>query len=231
VDDRKVSKSLGNMVSPLAMRERYGFEAFRYFLLREMSFGLDASFAEEALVERVNADLANNLGNLVSRTLQLVERFCAGRVPDPGALRSFTALAQQLGTVPDPSSVPVARVEQAMESLQVHLALAAIVDYASGVNRFLDAAAPWKRVKDPAQRATAEAALYHACQALRALALLLAPFLPGTARGVATRLGVPDLLDGARLPEDARAWDGLAPGTPVAKGAPLFPRLAAPAEA
>ena len=84
VDDRKVSKSLGNMISPLAMRDRYGFETFRWFLLREMSFGLDANFTEEALVERVNADLANNLGNLVSRTLNLVEKFCDGAIPAAG---------------------------------------------------------------------------------------------------------------------------------------------------
>ncbi len=85
VDDRKVSKSLGNMISPLAMRDRYGFEIFRWFLLREMSFGLDANFTEEALVERVNADLANNIGNLVSRTLNLVEKSCDGAIPEAGA--------------------------------------------------------------------------------------------------------------------------------------------------
>ena len=230
VDDRKVSKSLGNMVSPLAMRERYGFEAFRYFLLREMSFGLDASFTEEALVERVNADLANNLGNLVSRTLQLVDRFAGGRVPDPGEWLPFARLAQHLGLVADPTRVPIDRVRTAMESLQPHLALGAVVDYASEVNRFLDAAAPWKLAKDPARKAAVAASLYHACQALRALALLLAPFLPETAGGIALRLGVPDLVDGARLPEDARAWDRLASGTAVAKGAPLFPRLELRAE-
>jgi methionyl-tRNA synthetase len=225
VDDRKVSKSLGNMVSPLAMRDRYGFEAFRYFLLREMSFGLDAAFSEEALVERVNADLANNVGNLVSRTLNLVERFCEGRVPAPGTLLPFAELAGRLGAIADPTRVPIQRVEEAMESLQPHVALAAIVEYASEVNRFLDAAAPWKRAQEPGRRPEADAALYHACQALRALALLLAPFLPATARGIAERLGVPELVDRARLPDDAQAWGRLAPGTPVAKGAPLFPRL------
>ena len=225
VDDRKVSKSLGNMVSPLAMRARYGFEPFRYFLLREMSFGLDASFTEEALVERANADLANNLGNLVSRTLNLVERFCSGRVPEPGELLPFAELARRLGVVADPTRVPMRRVEEAMASVQLHVALGAIVEYASEVNRFLDAAAPWKRIKDPDQKRYAEAALYHACQALRTLALLLAPFLPATARGLAERVGSPDLLERARLPDDAEAWGRLAPGTPVAKGDPLFPRL------
>ena len=83
VDDRKVSKSLGNMISPLIMRERYGFDAFRFFLLRDMSFGLDASFSEEAMVTRINADLANNLGNLVSRTLNMTARFADGQVPEP----------------------------------------------------------------------------------------------------------------------------------------------------
>jgi methionyl-tRNA synthetase len=225
VDDRKISKSLGNMISPLAMRDRYGFEPFRHFLLREMSFGLDSSFSEEALVERANADLANNLGNLVSRTLNLVSRFCSGRVPEPGSLLPFAELAVRLGVVADPTQVPIARVEQAMESLQPHLAVAAIFEYASEVNRFLDAAAPWKLFKDPAHKQDADAALYHACQALRAIAALLAPFLPQASERIAAQLGVPDLAAAVRLPDDARAWDRLAPGTAVAKGSPLFPRL------
>jgi methionyl-tRNA synthetase len=93
------------------------------------------------------------------------------------------------------------------------------------VNRFLDAAAPWKLFKDPAHKQDADAALYHACQALRAIAALLAPFLPQASERIAAQLGVPDLAAAVRLPDDARAWDRLAPGTAVAKGSPLFPRL------
>ena len=225
VDNRKVSKSLGNMVSPLAMRERYGFEAFRYFLLREMSFGLDASFSEEALALRVNADLANNLGNLVSRALNLVTKWCDGRVPAPdaeGADERAVAAAAVAATD---------AVTEAMAALRPHDALAAIVEFASTVNRYLDAQAPWKAAKQPGGEALVRTSLATACQGLRTISLLLAAFLPNAAQGIAERLGVPALLADAQLPDDARAWGALAPGTPVDKGAALFPRIEAPAEA
>lgn len=221
VDARKVGKSLGNMVSPLVMRDRYGFEAFRYFLLREMSFGLDASFTEEALVERVNADLANNVGNLLSRTLNLVDKLCDGRVPDPdGVDPGFVELVSR----PEPA---LRRVERALDALQPHQALVAIVEHASQVNRYLDVRAPWKLAKQPGQRRAAAGVLYHACDAIRALAILLAPFLPETARGIVTQLGVPDLLDRV-APRDAESWGLLPPGTPIVRGMVLFPRLEKP---
>jgi methionyl-tRNA synthetase len=219
VDTRKVSKSLGNVISPLAMRERYGFEAFRYFLLREMSFGLDASFGEEALVERVNAELANNLGNLVSRTLNLVERFCDGRVPgyEQGHpdFASFVAL-------PEPAA---AKVDRALRDLQPHAALAAIVEHATNVNRYLDSFAPWKLMKGAETQDLARAVLYNSCDAIRALAIMLYPFLPAAAREISARIGLPDLLDTARFPDDAYTWGRLPTGVPVKKGEALFPRL------
>jgi methionyl-tRNA synthetase len=220
VDDRKISKSLGNMVSPLAMRDRYGFEAFRWFLLREISFGLDADFSEAALVERVNADLANNVGNLVSRTLNLVEKLADGAVPEPGAGDpEFAAVAAE------PAA---ARVDEAMASLQPHVALGAILELSTRVNRYLDARAPWKLAKDPASRPLALASLYHASNALRVLALLLSPFLPGAARSLAERLGEPGLFERPDWPAEAADFTRLPPGRRVARGAPLFPRLEAP---
>ena len=206
VDDRKVSKSLGNMISPLAMRDRYGFDAFRWYLLREMSFGLDASFSEEALVERVNADLANNLGNLVSRTLNLVEKSCGGVVPEAGA-----ADADDRAVLAGAGAAR-ARVDAALEAVQPHLALAAIVEYASAVNRYIDARAPWKTAKQPETADQARTTLHFASQALGRLSVLLAPFLPEAAAEIRARGGADD--DGA-----------VAAGTAVRKGAPLFPRL------
>jgi methionyl-tRNA synthetase len=209
VDDRKVSKSLGNMISPLAMRERYGFEAFRWFLLREMSFGLDASFTEEALVERANADLANNVGNLVSRTLNLVEKLCGGSVPEAGpaddadrAIEAGAAAARE-------------RIATAMGAVQPHLALAAIVEYASDVNRYVDARAPWRAAKDPALAPSARTTLHVACRALAALAELLGPFVPAAAAEIGRRVGA--ATDGS-LPAGAR----------VTKGDALFRRLEKP---
>ncbi len=197
VDDRKVSKSLGNMISPLVMRERYGFETFRYFLLREMSFGLDANFTEEALVERVNADLANNVGNLVSRTLNLVEKFCDGAVPEAGAANDVDR------SVLEGAAVAAERVEAAMQNLQPQLALAAITEYASSVNRYVDTRAPWKSAKDPATAPEAHTTLHFACHALGEIASLLAPFVPAAA---------------ARITEKLAA-------SPITRGEPLFPRV------
>jgi methionyl-tRNA synthetase len=206
VDDRKVSKSLGNMVSPLAMRERYGFEPFRYFLLREMSFGLDASFSEEALAERVNADLANNLGNLVSRTLNLVEKLCGGAVPAAEAPDADDR------AVLEAADAARARVDEALDAVQPHLALAAIVELSSAVNRYVDGRAPWKTAKQPETAAQARTTLHFACLALARLAALLAPFLPAAAAEIAARVG-------------AGADGAVAPGAKVSKGAPLFPRV------
>jgi len=203
VDQRKVSKSLGNMISPLAMREKYGFEAFRYFLLREMSFGLDSDFSEAALVERVNADLANNLGNLVARTLNLVEKLYGGARPEAGAPepedreleREAAAAAEKIAT--------------AFEGLQLHVALAAAIEYATRVNRYIDGRAPWKAAKDPASAPRARATLHQACRALDVLARMLAPLLPETSQRIAAKLAA----------------------RPIAAGEPLFPRVEKPAEA
>jgi methionyl-tRNA synthetase len=215
VDERKVSKSLGNMISPIAMRERYGFEAFRYFLLREMSFGLDSNFSEEALVERVNADLANNLGNLVSRTLNLVEKLCGGAVPEPADAAASAGLDAQ-------AAAAATRIDELMGELRFHEALVALMGFAGAVNTDLDARAPWKAAKQPGGDAAVRDALYAACSAIRRIALLLSPFLPQAAAEIARRLGQPALLDGARAEDVLRP---LPSGGPVEKGAALFPRL------
>jgi len=221
VDARKVSKSLGNMIDPLAMRERYGFEAFRYYLLREMSFGLDADFSEAALVQRANADLANNLGNLLSRTLNLVEKLCGGTVPEPADPAPRERLDAEARSRAD-------KVLREMEDLRFHEALTAILAFSDAVNRHLDADAPWKAAKQEGGAAQVRSTLYAACNGLRQISLLLAPFLPGAAAEISQRLGLPGDLSGARWSDLLRP---LAPGAPVRKGAPLFPRLEPPAAA
>jgi methionyl-tRNA synthetase len=187
------------MISPLAMRERYGFEAFRYFLLREMSFGLDANFSEEALVERVNADLANNLGNLVSRTLNLVEKLCGGVVPEAGAPGDAEREVLAAGARARRDALA------AMQELRFHEALGAVIRFSSEVNRYVDGEAPWKAAKQPDGAPRVARSLATACQAIGALAELLGPFLPVAAARIAERVG--------------------APGSRVRKGDALFPRL------
>jgi methionyl-tRNA synthetase len=221
VDARKVSKSLGNMIDPGVMQERYGFDAFRFFLLRDMVFGLDSNFSESALVTRINADLANNLGNLVSRTLNMTARFADGVVPEPGEPEASereveAALAET-----------AEKVDVAMQRFEFHRALEAIFALLDRVNRYLEEREPWKAAKD--ERAhTVPTTLYTSCQALRGIALLLAPFLPETAPKILERLGLPGALEDTRLPEDAARWGVLQPGTPTQKGAALFPRVEPP---
>jgi methionyl-tRNA synthetase len=225
VGGRKISKSLGNMVSPIAMKEAYGFDAFRYFLLREMVFGLDSTFSEEALIGRINADLANNLGNLVSRTLNMTARFAEGEVPKEGESGD---LEREIQTA---ASEVAASVDRFTRGYEFHRALEAIFEFLDRVNRYLETRAPWKAAKYPAMAGQVATTLYTSCEALRVIALLLAAFLPETAAEILVRLGIPGTLQTARLPEDARRWGVLEPGTATTKGAALFPRIEVPEEA
>lgn len=222
VHARKISKSLGNAVSPLDMKARYGFEPFRFYLLREMSYGLDAGFAEDALVTRANADLANALGNLVSRTLQMTARFADGAVPEPDAPGDEEAAVREA------LARAAEEVDAAVRRVEPHRALEAIFRAVDHANRYLDGRAPWKAAKDPARAGEVRTTLHTTCQALHGIALLLAPFLPEAAAEILRRLGAPDALDGARLPASASELGALPPGTPTAKGAALFPRLEVP---
>ena len=217
-DDRKVSKSLGNMVSPLVMKEKYGFESFRYFLLREMSFGVDSNFTEELMVARLNADLANNLGNLVSRTLNMVQRFADGSVPEPGEQGELEA-----GVV-DAAERAAVECDAAVRATLPHRALESIFSLADTANRYLEQREPWKVAKQEGGEESVRTTLHTCCEALRITALLLSPFLPETGAEILARLGHPDELDSARLPESA-AWGGIQVGAATRKGAPLFPRI------
>jgi methionyl-tRNA synthetase len=226
-DERKVSKSLGTKISPLRLKERYGFEASRYVLLRDMVFGQDANFTEEGVVARINADLANNLGNLVSRTLNMTARYADGRVPERQAEDDLDA--EVAAAAPRAAE----KVDTHVRRCELHRALEAIFEFLDVVNRFLETRAPWKAAKsdDEASRRLVAGTLYTSCEALRVAALLLAPFLPATAPVILERLGIPDALAQARLPDDAARWGVLPAGTQTTKGSALFPRLEAPADA
>jgi methionyl-tRNA synthetase len=217
-----VSKTLGNMISPLAMRDKYGFEAFRFFLLRDMVFGLDSNFTEEALVARINADLANNLGNLVSRSLNMTARFADGRVPACGPLEDLEATV--VAAVPQAAE----KVDRHMRRCEIHRALEAIFELVDAVNRYLEQRAPWKAAKQPGSEQQVATTLYTSCEVLRCIALLIAPFLPQSAQEILARLGIPDALEDAHLLEDVGQWGVLRAGTPTTKGPPLFPRIEPP---
>jgi len=224
MDEAKMSKSRGRVLSPLELADKYGLEALRYFLLREMVFGLDASFSEEALVGRLNADLANNLGNLVQRTLGMVGRYLEGRIPPAG---DSTSDADR--TLRDAAERLPARIESAMATFAFHRALEAIWELLDAGNRYIDSAKPWELAKrDPA---ALQRVLGHAAEALRIVGLFLSPFMPATSDKIWARLGIAGSPAGARLADAAR-WGAMPLGV-AAPGDALFPRvdLSAPAPA
>ncbi len=209
----KMSKSIGNVVEAFQLTDKYGHDAFRYFLLREMTFGLDASFSEEAFVGRLNADLANDLGNLASRATTMIVNFGGGRAPRPGrAAAEDTALRSALEQA-------ARGVDEAMEDFAFQKALAAIWEFLGVVNRYVDTSAPWALAKDPAKRPRLDTVLYTLAESLRAIGILIDPFLPDAAVKIRAAVGAgsPRLAD--------LGWGGLAPGTPVQKVSALFPRI------
>jgi len=210
----KMSKSIGNVVEALALADKYGNDAFRYFVMREMVFGLDADFSEEALVARLNADLANDLGNLASRASTLIVNFAGGVVPaagEPAAEERAVARAFEQA---------VATAGDAMQEYAFHKALAAVWEFIAVVNRYVDASAPWELRKDPAKQPRLNAVLYTLAEALRGLGIVLAPFLPDAAakiRAALAQTGEPSLAEAV--------WGRMQAGTRVQKIAALFPRI------
>ena len=214
----KMSKSVGNVVEALALTDKYGHDAFRYFLMREMTFGLDADFSEEALVGRLNADLANDLGNLVSRATTLL----AKAEPTDNPQLAVLEAEREVRTRADDARQ---RVERAMEQFAFHRALEAIWEFIGAVNRYIDTTQPWALVKDPAKASVLNRVLATLADSLRFLGIILAPFLPDAAAKIRRAIG-----DG-REPSLANAAMGRINTIPrVERLSGLFPRVVAAGE-
>ena len=217
VSESKMSKTRGNIVKPLDLKDKYGLDAFRYFLLREMAFGLDSNFSETALVGRINADLANDLGNLVSRTLAMVERFRGGVIPRPAGLEDKDVELKDL-------ALKITReAEPTMGELGFHKHLISAWELINLANKYIDGMAPWALAKDPQKAERLDTVLYQLLEVLRFSAVLISPFMPQTAEKIQAYLGIsePDRQNLASLEE----WGGLNPGGGVRKGESLFPRV------
>jgi methionyl-tRNA synthetase len=216
-DEGKMSKSRGAVVRPLAMKAAYGMDAFRYYLLREMAFGQDAVFNEEALVTRLNADLANNLGNLVSRTLAMQQRYFAGRVQPLSSHPAAEDVALR-----DAFAVARRELDAHVEAFSFHRALEAVWRAIDQVNRYIVETAPFTLAKDPAQLPRVGEILHNTLEALRAAAALVEPFLPETARRIWNLLRLP----GAPSLQQTAPW-GAAFGAnhTTAPAEVLFPRI------
>jgi len=219
----KISKSRGNIIDPHVLMDRYGVDAVRYFLLREIPFGADGHYTEDALVARLNADLANDLGNLVYRTLNMVERFCGGRVPAPGDAAGCD------GGLPDLAARAVREAGAAMGRLELSAAIESLWRLVARSNKFIDEMAPWALAK-AGDRARLGSVLYNLCECLRALAIALSPIMPRTAQKMWEQVGLDGRVEERRW-DDAAQWGLLPVGAATRRGAPLFPRVDLEAEA
>ena len=219
VADQKMSKSLGNGTHPLKLKEKYGTDGFRFFMMREMSFGLDANFSEEALVNRMNTDLTNDLGNMVSRTLAMTHKYCNGAVPaaDDSLLPKLSynlALA---------ANEMLKSYTEYMDTFQFHRALESVWELLGRMNRFVDTMAPWALAKDESQTPLLHTVLRHLLETLVQISVVIWPVMPATAQKIQYTLGFSNntfLTLG-----DVQTWPLLATDTSLGKAPMLFPRI------
>jgi len=219
VEGEKMSKSRGNVVDPNEIIGEFGTDAFRYFLLREVPFGQDGDFSRDALIGRINTDLANDLGNLLSRTLTLIEKFAGGAIPQPepdyglGQQQTLRHTAEQLQTI----------VLGHLKDCEFNKALEAIWNLVQHGNQYIDTTAPWVLAKHPDSHSRLASVLYNCAETLRFLSLFLSPFMSTTAHEIRTQLGIP--FDFKQPLEQQAAWGQLKVGTKISKGRQLFPRI------
>ena len=216
MDGGKMSKSKGNVVDPYVLAEKFGVDALRFFLLRTFPFGSDGNFSNELLIQTINMDLANDLGNLVSRTTAMVEKYFGGTLPTERLdTNADDDLKQMVSTLRD-------RYEAEMEHFQFQNALEQVFKTIQRANKYIDENAPWTLAKDPANRARLATVMYNLLETIRICAVLLTPFIPDSAEKIFDQIGA---CPCCRTWEKANVWGSLRPDVTVHKGEALFPRI------
>lgn len=216
VDGDKMSKSKGNVIDPLALIDEFSADAIRYFLLREINLGSDGNFSRDALINRINADLANDLGNLLHRTVSMIEKYHGGIVEDKGVEAPVDVELKNL------VAETVAGYVTAMDGLEINTAIKSVWALISRANKYIDETEPWILAKDESKADRLKTVMYNLAETMRIVAILISPFIPSTSPKIYTQLGL-------AVPEQfllaEAVWGGLANGTKVAKGQPLYPRI------
>jgi len=219
VEGDKMSKSKGNVIDPVALIDEFGADTIRYFLLREINLGMDGNFSRDALINRINSDLANDLGNLLHRTLNMIHRFNGGVVQNSHVTEAIDdgliSLAKQT----------VSSYQAMMEQLDINGAIKEVWALISRTNKYIDETGPWALAKDPAKKERLDTVLYNLAETLRIVAILISPFMPLTAPKIYSQLGLLEDFTEATL-ETAKEWGLLPSGTQVAAHPePIFPRI------